>query len=310
MDKKIINIISNSDDFMNLKADLNSQIKGRCYCFVNEDAYLREMFLKTFVLSAFCESAQAPCLVCPKCKLCEADGNYDLCYFGEETGTVKKESIEKLLDSAITKPFEFDKKFLIIKNGDGLTEQCQNMLLKLIEELPAFDTIIILFSNTQKILPTIKSRSRNVLLHSLGKQAIVQIIGSSERSLNIIKCTDENMGKAIELDKSKDFDECFKFANQLLFNLENSSQIVHYLGQLQKNKDKLELYLYVAKGVFYMALKNEIDSVYSKYILAGIVKLISKLEIDLQKKQNKLMIIDELLLGIVKIKNEVVNGNN
>lgn len=305
MEKNLFNLIRDSDDFKQITKEFETQIQGQCFCIYNSDKYFREAFLEVLLSFSYCEELPRPCGECVKCHQVVNNNNLDICYFGEDEGQVKKDNIEKLLESAITKPYENKNKFLIIKNGDGLTEQCQNMLLKMLEELPAFDTVIILCSGTQKILPTIRSRSRNFLLHSLGSSALVQIIGSSERSLNIIKCTDANMGKAIELDNSKDFDECYKYALSLLFNFEKSADYAMFNSFALKNKDKLDLILYVTKGVFYMALKDEIEHTISKVKLAKIVELVSNIEIRLIKRQNKLMVIDKLLLGILKVKNEV-----
>ncbi|MBQ8749196.1 MAG: hypothetical protein IJZ29_01835 [Clostridia bacterium] len=304
MDKKLFELISESADFKQIKAEM-ANAQGQCYCIMNADKFLRESFLEVLLCSVYCEREMSPCGQCNRCKQVENKNNIDICYFGEDEGLVKKESIERLLESAITKPYEFSRKFLIVKNGDGLSEQGQNMLLKMLEELPAFDTVIILCSGTQKILPTIRSRSRNFLLHSLGASALVQIIGSSERSLNIIKCTDANFGKAIALDKTKEFDDMYKYALTILFNFEKKADYTNYSGYLQRNREKLELILYIMKGVFYMALKGDIDCTLPKIKLAKIVEHISYLEINLLKRQNKLMVIDDLLMGILKIKNEV-----
>lgn len=305
MDKKLLKIIKTSEDFKQIKKEIDTQMQGQCYCLINADKFLRESFLEVLLSYAFCGEIDKPCGECVKCEQIKNNNNIDICYFGEDGVQVKKDDIESLLESAITKPYENRRKFLVVKNGDGLTEQCQNMLLKMLEELPAFDTVVLLFSGTQKILPTIRSRSRSFLLHSLDKSALVTMLGSSERSLNIIKCTDSNIGKALELEANNDFDDCLKFAQSILHSLDKSGDVPKYLLFLQSNKDRLDLVLYIIKGVFYMALKNEIESVMTKEKIAKVIELISYLEINLSKKQNKLMVIDSLLMGIVKIKNEV-----
>lgn len=302
MDKKLFTIIKECEDFKIIKNELQTKMQGQCYCVYNADKFLLDSFLEVLLECAYCEKDIKPCGNCAKCKQVANGNNVDICYFGAESGQIKKEQIEKLLDSAITKPFEYARKFLVIKNGDGLTEQCQNMLLKLLENLPAFDTVIILASGTQKILPTIRSRSRNFILHSLGMPALIQMIGTSERSLNIIKCTDANMGKALELEKTKEFDEIFKYGLTLLYNYERIDEIAKYSAYAVKHKEKMDLILLIVKGVFYMALHGEIECTYTKPVLAKIVEMLSKLEIDLGKRQNKLMIIDKMMIEMLKIK--------
>lgn len=306
MDKKLFKIIKSGEDFSQVTKTLLSEIQGQCLCFVNADKFLRESFLEVVLSAYYCEDEQArPCGECPKCKQVSNGNNVDICYFGEEGVQVKKEELERFLECAITKPYEYKHKFLVIRNGDGLTDLGQNMLLKMLEELPAFNTVILLFSATQKILPTIKSRSTIFLLHSLEYGDVVQMLGSSERALNIINCTDANLGKALDLESSKDFDAFFNYAKTLLYNMEKSTDVVKYVNFAQVNKDKLETLLLVVKGVFYMALKGKLESILSADKLARAVELVTLLEIDLAKHQNRLMVIDNLLIGLVKIKNEV-----
>lgn len=304
MDKRLFKLVKGSSDFKQINKELNTGTKGQCYCFVNSDKFLRDAFLEVLLSSAYCidDRDDKPCGHCNKCIQVQNNNNIDICYFGEETGQIKKEVIEQLLDASITKPFDSARKFLVVKNGDGLNEIDQNMLLKSLESLPEFDTVILMFSESSKILPTIKSRSRMFLIHSLGEGALVQLVGSSERSLNLVHCTDGNIGQALRFEKMKMFDECFEYANSLLFNFERSSDYVNYNIYLQKNKDNLEDILYIIKGVFYMALTDKIETIISKFKIAKFVELVSRLEVDLSKKQNRLMIIDRLLFGILKIR--------
>ena len=305
MDKNLFNLIKSSDDFKKILNEVNIQMKGKCYCIVNADKFLRDSFLSVLLSSAFCTEAHSsvPCGECVKCKQVQNGNNIDICYFGEESGNIKKDVIAEMLSSAITKPYESNRKFLVVKNGDGLNEVDQNMLLKCLEELPEFDTVILMFSDSQKILPTIKSRSRTFLLHSLNEKALVQLFGTSKRSLDIINCTDGNIGKSLELEKMDDFDEVFDYGISLMHNFDRSTNYIYYNTYLQKNKERLQEVLYIIKGVFYMALHNKVETALPKIKLSKLVNLVSNLEIDLNKRQNKLMIIDKLLFGILKIKN-------
>ncbi len=52
------------------------------------------------------------------------------------------------------------KKVYIIEDGDALTPQAQNAMLKILEEPPAYAVFIICVTNAELILPTVRSRSR------------------------------------------------------------------------------------------------------------------------------------------------------
>ncbi len=67
-------------------------------------------------------------------------------------------TIRNIIEECNKKPFEGDKKVIIIENGNKITFQAQNAFLKTIEEPPANVYIFILCEELDEILDTIKSR--------------------------------------------------------------------------------------------------------------------------------------------------------
>ena len=106
MDKKLFKIIKDSEDFRKIKKELDTQMQGQCYCLINSDKFLRESFLEVLLSYAFCNEVDKPCGGCVKCEQIKNNNNIDVSYFGDDGVQVKKEDIEKLLESAITKPYE------------------------------------------------------------------------------------------------------------------------------------------------------------------------------------------------------------
>ncbi len=72
--------------------------------------------------------------------------------------TIGVNSIRTLIEEINKKPYEGDKKVIIIYNADKMTVQAQNAFLKTIEEPPKNVTIFLLCENLEVILDTIKSR--------------------------------------------------------------------------------------------------------------------------------------------------------
>jgi len=68
------------------------------------------------------------------------------------------DEVRGIIQEIYKKPFEGDKKVIIIHKGNKLTIQAQNALLKTIEEPPKGVYIIILCESGDLILDTIKSR--------------------------------------------------------------------------------------------------------------------------------------------------------
>ena len=86
------------------------------------------------------------------------------------------DDVRDIIDEVNKKPFEGDKKVIIIHQGNKLTIQAQNALLKTIEEPPTEVYIIILCESLELILDTIKSRCEIYKLTPLTKDELYKYI--------------------------------------------------------------------------------------------------------------------------------------
>lgn len=86
------------------------------------------------------------------------------------------DDVREIIDEVNKKPFEGDKKVIIIHQGNKLTIQAQNALLKTIEEPPTEVYIIILCESLELILDTIKSRCEIYKLTPLTKEELYKYI--------------------------------------------------------------------------------------------------------------------------------------
>ncbi len=82
------------------------------------------------------------------------------------------DDVRKIIDEVSKKPYEGDKKVLILYRCDKLTVQAQNALLKTIEEPPNGVYLILLSDSLEIILDTIKSRCQIYKLTPLNKKEI------------------------------------------------------------------------------------------------------------------------------------------
>ena len=86
------------------------------------------------------------------------------------------DDVREIIDEVNKKPFEGDKKVIIIHQGNKLTIQAQNALLKTIEEPPTEVYIIILCESLELILDTIKSRCEIYKLTPITKDELYKYI--------------------------------------------------------------------------------------------------------------------------------------
>ena len=82
------------------------------------------------------------------------------------------DDVRNIINEVNKKPYESDKKVLILYRCDKLTTQAQNALLKTIEEPPKGVYLILLSDSLEVILDTIKSRCQIYKLTPLNKEEI------------------------------------------------------------------------------------------------------------------------------------------
>lgn len=117
--------------------------------------------IKQIAAAVFCrDRANAPCGVCNDCHKVQENIHPDLLIYGEEGGikSFHIDVIREIRMSAYILPNDAEKKIYVLYDGQNMTIQAQNALLKLVEEPPAHCIFILTCDNRSKLLPTILSR--------------------------------------------------------------------------------------------------------------------------------------------------------
>lgn len=86
------------------------------------------------------------------------------------------DDVRSIIEEVSKKPYEGNEKVIIIHEGDKLTIQAQNALLKTIEEPPKGVFIILLSESLELLLDTIKSRCQVYKLTPLNKEHMLSFI--------------------------------------------------------------------------------------------------------------------------------------
>ncbi|MCI9303758.1 DNA polymerase III subunit delta' [Clostridium sp.] len=166
------------------------------------------------------------------------------------------DEVRNIINEVYKKPFEGEKKVIIIYGGNKLTIQAQNALLKTIEEPPEGVHIILLCESLELILDTIKSRCEIYKLTPLTKEELYDYIIMKEFNYN------ENEIKAAiafsegipgRIDRYFNDDNLKKTRNKLIdlvkdLNKNNFEVILHYEENLSMLKDNKEEILNILSG--------------------------------------------------------------
>jgi len=107
----------------------------------------------------------------------------------------------------------------LLADGDAMTRQAQNALLKLAEEPPLYDYIILTVEDRNTLLPTIISRAS---LHRMESYTYIQLQEFTDNELKLAVCT--TPGQILEL-PDETADEICKFAKKVIDNIDAISTV-------------------------------------------------------------------------------------
>ena len=219
----------------------------------------------------------------PDFSIIEPDGN-----------SIKIEQIREFQKKVSEKPIISNKKVYIINDSDKMTVEAQNCLLKTLEEPPEFVTIILIGSNENSFLSTIKSRCMILHFEKISDEQIQKYLQDNyQTEINskiMLEACQGSIGKALEI---KDKQELYQNTEQVVNSLERKDKIdiLNMSDFIYKSKDdKLEILNYM--NVLFINLAK----INSKY--ADCIAIVEETKRRLQSNANYDMCIDNLLLSL------------
>lgn len=273
---------------------------SNAYIFIGQESIGKLLFAKEFAKAILCSSTTKPCDKCKSCIEFETSNNPDFKMVNPNGNNIKIEQIRELTKVVYEKPIVSNRKVYIINDSDFMTKEAQNSLLKTLEEPPEYVTIILVASNENQFLPTIKSRCTKIYFNKLQDEELKLILNKQYNYINIPKVTldiaNGSVKRAIELkDKEKEYESIQK----VFSNLENINIIdfITYKEDLFNDKEEINGILEYINLIFFNKVKTNI-----KYVEC--MKIVEDTKDRLKKNSNFDMTIDNLLLTVW----EEING--
>lgn len=134
---------------------------SHAYIINGERSSGKEFIAKIFAMALQCEKGgDEPCQECHSCRQALSSNHPDIIRLvHEKPNTISVEDIRTQINQDMgIKPYQGPYKIYLINEGEKMTVQAQNALLKTLEEPPEYGVIIILTSSVESLLPTILSR--------------------------------------------------------------------------------------------------------------------------------------------------------
>lgn len=301
------NIIGN-DNVKNIltKSLINNTIL-HSYMFIGKQGIGKKMIAIEFAKMILCENFNL--YECNKCKSCvefSSGNNPDFSYIEPDGKTLKIEQIRAMQTKIIEKPVNTSKKVYIINDADRMTKEAQNCLLKTLEEPPEYVVIILIISDENKMLTTIKSRCMKINFEKINDSEILKYLEKNcdikNANNNILEMCDGSIGKSLTVkDKIEEYGKIEKIFENINSNIIN---IIKFSEILYKDKDNINEYLDYINVILYGYCKKYLEN-NIKYI--NCVKIVEKTKQRLLMNSNYDMCIDYLLFNIWEEINEKNN---
>lgn len=195
-----------------LQTAIKKEKVGHAYVFNGEKGSGKRFLARTFAKTLLCEEGGInPCGWCKSCMQAESNHHPDIIYVTHDKVNISVDDIrEKVNQDIEIKPYSGRYKVYLIDDGDKMTEQAQNALLKTIEEPPAYAVILIMTENAERLLPTIRSRCVILDMKPITPEQIKKHLMEERKFPDYAaemsaRFSQGNMGRALRYASSEDF---------------------------------------------------------------------------------------------------------
>ena len=192
-----------------------------------------------------------PCGVCNTCRRIK-EGNFtDIAWLKRSDGkaTIGVDEVRLFREDMFLSPTESLTKVYVIEDAECLTPNAQNALLTVLEEPPTNVVILLLATEGDKMLTTIKSRAQLVSMQRFDAEALKKYLIRTNERASLLSRTDEEaldgilmssdgrIGQALALFSDKD-------AKESRADRETAAAVI---AALMPNKDYAELYTAISR---------------------------------------------------------------
>jgi DNA polymerase-3 subunit delta' len=207
-----------------------------------------------------------------------ASGNHPdiICVSHEKQASIGVEDVrEQLVGDVQIRPYNGKYKIYIIPDAEKMTVQAQNAILKTIEEPPSYAIIILLTTNDQYFLDTIRSRCVTMKIKpvedELVKKYLMEQVHVPDYQADIcVAFAQGNVGKAIRLASSEDFNTIKESAMQLIKNASRMEMhdIIEEVKRVQEFKisicDYLDILALWYRDMVYFKATRDVNGIVFK----------------------------------------------
>lgn len=268
-------ILGHEQEIAHLKRAIETGQVSHAYIFSGEKGTGKHRLAQAFAETLQCTGeGEHPCGECHSCRQAISGNHPDIIYVRhEKPASIGVEDIREQLTGDIQiRPYNGKYKIYIIQDAEKMTVQAQNAILKTIEEPPEYAVILLLTTNEQIFLDTIRSRCVLLSLKPVQDQKVkaylMEELQIPDYQADIcVAFAQGNIGKAVRLASSEDFTAIKASAMQLLRNAGKMeiSELIDYVKEVQEYKLSIQDYLDILalwyRDMVYFKATRDIDGI-------------------------------------------------
>lgn len=300
-------ILGNNKIKQDLQEIIDNNTISHSYMFVGIDGIGKKLIAKEYARKILCLNKQNQnCATCDSCIKFNSGNNPDFLEIFPDGNSIKIAQMREMQEKVYQKPIVSDKKVFIIDQVEKMTEEAQNSLLKTLEEPPEYMVIILITSNENKLLNTVKSRCIRINFTGLSKQDITKYAEAHQiniASQNLLEMCGGSIGKLEKINENIDDYNSLELATNKLIDgkLKNVVEEMNCFNILYESKEIIQDLLDYMTVLIYLHISKEKD--YRQKFL-NTIKLIEETKQRLNSNTNYDMSIDNLLFKIWEEFNE------
>ncbi|MCL2061319.1 MAG: hypothetical protein FWH03_01660 [Firmicutes bacterium] len=312
-------LIENSAAFTLLKRDADRKKLFHAYLLNAADGYAGALTMRLF--AAYC--------------LAKENGEQDaeLVYLGRhadvteiprQKDTVAVADVDALIAGLYKRPSRGEYKFYLINHAETLSTQCQNKLLKTLEEPPRGTVILLNCRNLSSVLPTVLSRCRRIdvlpFSESALRGALWQQTQNEARAALAASLSGGFIERAHAFSQNEKAADLFFLCADVLLSLNSSRDVLDAVTAFSAAKDQIETVLdyiemllrdaavYQTGAVHLCRLQTVIEKIerlsqsYTPAALEKILPFLGKIRRRARLNANQNSIWDELIFTLAEFR--------
>ena len=233
--------------------DITADPSACSLLFTGPEGIGKHLFARETAKAILCENRKADgaCCECASCKYIDAGTHPDLIEVEPTEGrkNIRIADLREVIRDAEVKPQISSHKVLII-NADKTAPDCQNLMLKSLEEPGSHLVYILLCSDTSRLLGTILSRVTELNFHEYTEEQMKSILKAqggedlTDEKISFMTTFSSGIpGKALSLINDPDFMEEREHIFNLIMNIPKmgyTDLLYDEFNYFDKNRDKMD----------------------------------------------------------------------